>query len=169
MVGSKILSQVNSRLKAIFDTSLDFGGVSIICAGDFHQLRPVKNSYVFQIPNSGTVGPYLWEIFLFVELTEIMRQKDDLKFAVALKNFANCTLTDGDIRIFLVKQIWTESLNNLPPKAIHLFSTNASVNAHNESVLSALTAQGCKFTAIDSFAGDTCSELTDKLGIHLNN
>ena len=27
MVGSKILSQVNSRLKAILDTSLDFGGV----------------------------------------------------------------------------------------------------------------------------------------------
>ena len=54
MVGSKILSQVNSRLKAILDTSLDFGGVSIICVGDFHQLRPVKDSYVFQIPNSGT-------------------------------------------------------------------------------------------------------------------
>ena len=48
MVGRKILSQVNSRLKAILDTSLDFGGVSIICFGDFHKLRPVKDSYVFQ-------------------------------------------------------------------------------------------------------------------------
>ena len=64
MVGSKILS-INSRLKAILDTSLGFGNVSIICVGDFHQLRPVKDSYFFQIPNSGTesydllVGPYL--------------------------------------------------------------------------------------------------------------
>ena len=65
MVGSKILSQVNNRLKAIMDNSLDFGGVSIISVGDFHQLRPVKDSYVFQVPISssnnydGLVGPYL--------------------------------------------------------------------------------------------------------------
>ena len=83
MVGSKILSQVNNRLKAIMDNSLDFGGVSIISVGDFHQLRPVKDSYVFQIPVSssnnydGLVGPYLWEKFSFIELTEIMRQRDD--------------------------------------------------------------------------------------------
>ena len=168
MVGSKILSQVNSRLKAILDTSLDFGGVSIICVGDFHQLRPVKDSYVFQIPNSGTesydllVGPYLLEKFSFVELTEIMRQKDDQKFAIALNNFANCTLTEEDNGLFLSRQFGKESLNNLPPKAIHLFSTNASVNAHNESVLNVLTTEGCKFTAIDSLAGDTGSEITDK-------
>ena len=81
MVGGKIISQVNSRLKEIMDNSLDFGGVSIICVGDFHQLRPVKDSYVFQVSNNtsdnydGLVGPYLWEKFSFEELTEIMRQK----------------------------------------------------------------------------------------------
>ena len=96
MVGSKILSQVNNRLKAIMDNALYFGGVSIICVGDFHQLRPVKDSYVFQISNSSSnnydclVGPYFWEKFSFIELTEIMRQKDDQKFALALNNFANC-------------------------------------------------------------------------------
>ena len=36
MVGSKILSLVNSRLKEIMDNSLDCAGVSIICVGDFH-------------------------------------------------------------------------------------------------------------------------------------
>ena len=45
---------------------------------------------------------------------------------------------------------------------MHLFSTNASVSAHNESVLSALTTEGCKFTAIDSLASDTCSAIFDK-------
>ena len=79
MVGSKILSQVNNRLKAIMDNSLDFRGVSIISVGDFHQLRPVKDSYVFQIPTSsannydGLIGQDLWEKFSFIELTEIMR------------------------------------------------------------------------------------------------
>ena len=84
-----------------------------------------------------------------------MRQKDDQKFAVALNNFANCTLTEEDNGLFLTRQFGKESLNNLPPKAIHLFSTNASVNAHNESVLNALTTEGCKFTSIDYLAGDT--------------
>ena len=101
MVGSKILSQVNSRLKAILNTSLHFGGVSIISCW------PVKDSYVFQIPYSGTesydllVGPYLWEKYSFVELTEIMRQKDDQKFAISFNNFANCTLTEEDNGLFL--------------------------------------------------------------------
>ena len=104
MVGSRIFSQINHRLKAISDTSLDFGGVSIICVGYFHQLRPVKDSYVFQVPsgsesNDVLVGPYLWEKFSFVELNEIMRQKDDQKFAMALNNFANCTLTDEDLHL----------------------------------------------------------------------
>ena len=78
MVGSKILSQVNNRLKSIMDNSLDFGGVSIISVGDFHQLRRVRDRYVFQIQTSsannydGLIGPYLWGKFSFVELTEIM-------------------------------------------------------------------------------------------------
>ena len=68
----------------------------------------------------------------------------------------------SDNGLFLSRQFGKESLNNLPPKAIHLFSTNARVNAHNESVLNVLTTEGCKITAIDSLAGDTGSEITDK-------
>ena len=147
MVGSKIFSQINHRLKAILDTSLDFGGVSIICVGDFHQLRPVKDSYVFQVPSGSEsydvlVGPYLWEKFSFVELNEIMRQKDDQRFAMALNNFANCTLTDEDLHLFNGRQIVKESFHKLPSKAIHLFGTNANVNVHNESVLNALSTEG---------------------------
>ena len=76
MVGSKIFSQINHRLKAILDTSLDFGGVTIICVGNLHQLRPVKDSYAFQVPSGNEsydvlVGPYLWEKFLLVTLNEI--------------------------------------------------------------------------------------------------
>ena len=169
MVGCKILTQVNNRLKAIMDNSLDFGGVSIICVGDFHQLRPVKDSYVFQIPNSsannydGLVGPYLWEKFSYIELTEIMRQKDDQKFALALNNFANCCLTEDDTNLFTSRIIQKDFYENLPIKSIHLFSTNASVNAHNETVLNALTTEGFRFIAIDSLVGDTAGDITDKL------
>ena len=169
MVGSKIMSQVNNRLKAIMDNSLDFGGISIISVGDFHQLRPVKDSYVFQIPTSsandydGLIGPYLWEKFSFIELTEIMRQKDDQKFALALNNFANCCLTEDDIILFTSRIIQKDCYENLPIKSIHLFSTNASVNAHSETVLNALATEVFRFIAIDSLVGDTAGGITDKM------
>ena len=77
-----------------------------------------------------------------------MRQKEDQKFAVALNNFANCTLTEDDSGPFFSRQFGKESLNDFPPKTIHLFSTNACVSLHNESVLNALTTEAFKFTVL---------------------
>ena len=37
------------------------------------------------------------------------------------------------------------------------------MNAHNETVLNALTTEGCRFIAIDSLVGDTAGGITDKL------
>ena len=92
-----------------------------------------------------------------------MRQKEDQEFAMALNNFANCTLTDEDLHLLNGRQIVKESFHELPTKVIHLFGTNASVSVHNESVLNALSTEGYKFIAIDSLAGDTGGELTEKL------
>ena len=82
---------------------------------------------------------------------------------MALNNFANCTLTDEDTSLFNGRIIEKESFHKLPPKTIHIFGTNASVNVHNESVLNALSTEGYKFIAIDSLAGETGGELTEKL------
>ena len=92
-----------------------------------------------------------------------MREKDDLNFARALNNFANCCLTEDCINLFTSRIILKDSIQNLPIKYIHLFSTNASVNAHNETVPNALTTEGCRFIAIDSFVGNTAVCITDKL------
>ena len=92
-----------------------------------------------------------------------MRQKDDQRFAMSLINFANCTLTDEDINLLNGRIIERESFDKLPPKAIHLFGTNASVDVHNESVLNVLSTEGYKFIAIDSLAGDTDGNFTEKL------
>ena len=170
MVGSRILSRVNTCLKQIFDTPVDFGGISIICVGDFHQLRPVKDSYVFQVPSSGKetyeqlVGPYLWDKFSFVELTEIMRQKDDMEFARALNSLANGILTEDDCDLFKSRQIKKENLDNVVSKnAIHLFCTNASVDSHNIIVLDSLSTEGIKSIALDNLVGDHTGKMTECL------
>ena len=92
-----------------------------------------------------------------------MRQRDDQNFARALNNFANCCMSENDRDLFTSRIIEKDSIENLPIKCIHLFSTNASVNAHNETVLNALTTEGCRFIAINSLVGDTAGGITDKL------
>ena len=72
-------------------------------------------------------------------------------------------MSENDIDLFMSRIIGKDSIENLPIKSIHLFSTNASVNAHNETLLNALTTEDYRFIAIDSLVGDTAGGITDKL------
>lgn len=87
MVGSKMFSQFDSRLKQIFKNSSPFGGISVIVLGDLRQLSPV---------GSTIYASWLWDLFKYFELTEIMRQREDQTFASALNNMASENVTTPD-------------------------------------------------------------------------
>ncbi|XP_074097725.1 uncharacterized protein LOC141526586 [Cotesia typhae] len=137
MVGSRMIQQVDSRLKQIFQTSKPFGGVSVIVFGDFNQLAPVGDSYIFEAHAmdlyGDIIGNPLWNLFKSYELTEIMRQKNDIKFAKALNNLANGTLTENDVSLFESRVV--EGNNNIPEGAIHLFRTNDEVDSFNINII----------------------------------
>ncbi|KAK7459742.1 hypothetical protein BaRGS_00006522 [Batillaria attramentaria] len=86
-------------------------------------------------------GPTLWEKFCLVELTEIMRQRDDLPFAQALTRLARGEMEGADIELFKSRQ-FSERDPSLPPEALHLYQTNAKVWAHNTAVLNTLDTHG---------------------------
>ena len=79
-----------------------FGGVPVIVLGDLYQVSPVAGEMIFtqavpkgkkanayQVVASGNMdNNYLWARFELYELTEIIRQRDDRKFAVALNKIA---------------------------------------------------------------------------------
>ena len=48
MVGSEFLWDINQRLKQIMGSDKYFGGLNVIATGDFHQLAPIKKSWIFQ-------------------------------------------------------------------------------------------------------------------------
>ena len=48
MVGSSVFHKRDKRLRFIFKTNKSFGGISVICFGDFIQLKPVGDRYIFQ-------------------------------------------------------------------------------------------------------------------------
>lgn len=103
MMGSKIFEQIHHRLCHVFRTKSAFGGRSVIVFGDFQQLRPVNDNYVFQPGRDNVkklVGNFLWDKFLLFELTEIMRQKEDRIFAEALGRLAKGILTEKDVQMF---------------------------------------------------------------------
>lgn len=114
MVGTKILYWLHQRLVQITGRNLPFGGISVIVVGDLHQLPPVGDRQVFQPfkkPNNNNFGKLLgpvstlWENFQYFELTEVMRQKDDVEFVNALNHLVIGKMTDTDIKLLKSREV----------------------------------------------------------------
>ena len=162
MVGNKMLAKIDQRLKEITgNTNTHFGGVSILFFGDFNQLRPVKESYIFQVIHTDNLsilaGNTLWSIFKIYRLTEIMRQKDDLLFAQALNNLSEFKLTAEDRDLF-EDRIFSDNstkldrrLVEIPEHCVHLFMTNKEVDSHNESVINRSNGEVIESKCIDNY------------------
>jgi len=73
MVGKRLLKGLDARLREILGSEDTFGGKHVIFVGDFFQLRPVRDSFVFEIGNDPV--SIAWNDVQMFELTEIMRQK----------------------------------------------------------------------------------------------
>lgn len=89
MVGKKMFNFINQRLQEIMGCLEPFGGVSVIAFGDLFQLKPVMDQWIFSSQcsseNIASLGPNLWvDHFQIFELEQIMRQRDDVKFAEIL-------------------------------------------------------------------------------------
>ena len=91
MVGSNMLLEIHKRLQQIKGVSPDvtFGGVSILAVGDLFQLPPVAQSQLFSRVSDSYAQLYrsgsLWvDEFKMIELTQVMRQKDDGAFCELL-------------------------------------------------------------------------------------
>lgn len=48
MVGNGKLEFINSRLQILTGLKKTFGGISIIAVGDFFQLKPIMDGWIFQ-------------------------------------------------------------------------------------------------------------------------
>ena len=139
MVGSGMFNFLNLKLQQIMETKEPFGGISVITVGDLFQLKPVFDKWIFENSKSGynAFATNIWtEYFTLFELTEIMRQKDDKQFAVLLNRVREGKHSDDDIAILKQRLLnVTPENDNYPINTTHLFTTNASVDAHNNALL----------------------------------
>ncbi|CAC5372775.1 unnamed protein product [Mytilus coruscus] len=135
-------------LQEIFQSDNDFAAISILAFGDLYQLPPVCQKFVFQQPSDdyASLCVHLWDNFKFVELTKIMRQRDDAEFARLLNRVRDGSQTNEDL-VILETRITEPTKED--DKMLHVYTTNARVDSYNELKLSELSAKLHTLTAVD--------------------
>ena len=79
-------------------------------------------------------GPILWRLFEYYELTQIMRQIDDIPFAIALGKLGRGEkLTDEEFKSFVECETTTKIDHTK-----HLFKTNREVDNYNDKKMQTL-------------------------------
>jgi hypothetical protein len=157
MVGFKMFNFINQRLMEVMQCQKPFGGISVIAVGDLFQLKPVMDTYIFSLPESGyfPLSSNFWsDLFTMVELTDIMRQKDNVPFAQLLNRLREGNHTPADIST-LESRIIESSDVNYPSDATHLFATNFKVDTFNNTELLKSGNPKVSFTAKDRIVGPT--------------
>jgi len=160
MVSNYMLRYIHLRLQEIKGNKLLFGGINIIAVGDLYQLKPVMGQFIFEdyTKNYEPLATNLWtEHFKLYNLTEIMRQKDDKKFAQLLNRLRTGNHTKNDIETLKNTKIINAHLKN--KKSIpHFFPTLEQVNAYNYTIKNT----GSNFT-IESICTDILPSSISKI------
>ena len=163
MVGANMLLEIHRRLQQIKGVSDDkvFGGVSILAVGDLYQLPPVGQAPLFSAVSDCYAQFYgsgsLWvDHFIMHELTQVMRQRDDLAFSELLCRVRTNSCTSDDIRTLKSRETLPDAAD-YPTHALHVYRLNADVDERNCHMLNSLAPQSKQFSikAIDSVAGQT--------------
>ena len=167
MVGSGMFNFLNLRLQQIMGTNTPFGALSVIAAGDLFQLKPVFDNWIFNNTNHGygDLATNIWnEYFTLFELTEIMRQKDDKESAELLNRLREGNHTQNDIEVLKERILKIRpGQENYPINMTHLFSTNAQVNNHNNTIYQASHTDKAQIKCIDIVVGDMSDALKKKM------
>ena len=135
MVGLKMFTHIHKRLNEIKGLSEDsfayLGNFNIFAFGDFYQLRPVFDRFVFHSNND--VGVHLWrDLFKPVFLTTNHRQKDN-QYLQLLTSVRVGELPEECDELLKTRLFTVEEINNKDEfkSALRIFSTRKQAAAYN--------------------------------------
>ena len=103
-------------------------------------MKPVNDRLVFLDPKEGAtaLAPYSWkDHFKIYELVDIMRQKDDLKFAQLLNRLRLNLLTEED-KDDLQKRVVDRLSSEYQRDAVHLFAEKEGMYKQNENIMNGI-------------------------------
>ena len=103
MVGSNKLHAIHTRCEQILGKmEKPFAAMSVVCTGDFLQLPPVKDKWIFannsRPQRADATAPNKWkQNFRMYELTQKMRSLEDSSFSALCDRIGTNSLTEDDV------------------------------------------------------------------------
>jgi len=132
MMDAELFIKIDAFLRAIRRKDKPFGGVQLVCVGDFSQLAPCEGDYCFRAS--------IWKDVGFEEciLTEAVRHGDDIEFQEMLKRlrWGKCTDADYERLCQLCDTTFPEHI--VPTR---LYSLNVNVDKINNDELEKIIAK----------------------------
>ena len=117
MVGTSKFTKMNFQLQDITGTNEFMGGLPFVAVGDFRQLPPVRDQFVFEkshLDGRPSIAPSHWDDnFKIYYLTDKMRNQKDPEFASLTDRVGNGTFTKEDLNYLknCVRETETENDN----------------------------------------------------------
>ena len=140
MLSSNILDNVDAVCKAARKSKLPFGGLQIVCVGDFFQLPPVtraeEKKFAFQ------AQAWTEANLTTCYITEQYRQ-DDSDFLQLLSAIRTSSLEDSHIQKLSERQT---ASHDAPDNVPHLHTHNRNVDHYNNKRLAALPGKANCYT-----------------------
>jgi len=142
MLGAELFDKLDYVAKKIRKNDTPFGGINLLCVGDFYQLPPVKDEWVFESEK--------WEDMHFTCVTlSIPKRFDDKEYCEMLIRIRNGTFTNEDFR-FLKRRTRKRFDPKSAVKPTILFSKRIDVVKYNMDELEKLPGEAVVFSAQDS-------------------
>ncbi len=165
MLGAELFDKLDHIAKYVRKNNLPFGGIKLVVSGDFLQLPPVKDDWVFKSKN--------WEELDFRPfILEVPYRYDDNEFFYMLLRIRKGEQNEKDIRILNARVSANKKVSEIIRKAesegkcdfvkpTMFYSTKKDVNKYNQIELDKLPGAITEFIAKDSI-------VTSKKGLTLD-
>ena len=135
-----------------------FAGLSVLTVADLLQLPPVRGKLIFsQCSDKDSMkhllGLQLQHLFQYEELTEVVRQNDQLFIDLLIK--VRVGNIDDEVEKLLKARFIDESDENYPVDVLHMYTENKPAMKRNEAVLNNLPSELYTIEADDKIL-DNC-------------
>lgn len=148
MLGMETFEKLDKLARKVMRREQPFGGIKLLVIGDFLQLPPVKNQFVFESE--------LWHTYEFSYIKFIYGFRyDDPEYYNMLMRIRICSHTSEDLKFIknrnkLYKKLLASKdidFNNYT----HMYATNRQADAHNSQELNKIKKQEHEYIARDKF------------------
>lgn len=152
MLGAEFFSKLDFIAKYVRENKSPFGGITLLLSGDFLQLPPVKDRWVFEGSE--------WNELKFKTFPMLIPKRyEDIKWFETLNRIRKGQFTKDDISILQKRERAYHKLQSIIEnedsseviKPTILFSKKVDVEGYNEDELQKLEHPDVIFVAIDSF------------------